>query len=873
MTEVNHASNKRPGQDLEEEDESWMNVVVNNHHAAAAAAASSSSPSSPMDLSHHEHSTPPRKRLFVDANIKQERADDDGREEEVKDEEEEAMADLLEIKQEDAEHDDDDYCSYIPPALSSVTLTKEQLSILASCPPPTAATRPRRKAQLFRITAAAGSGKTTTLLHLAVQAYRKGHTHITYLTFGKAAAAEGRNRILQTLAEQGLLQNNVTINARTLHSAAHMLIANDLKNESDEALVQWDEKRLKRYISEVCASDIDNFIDRGCRAFIMKTYPVAQHKEALNRARNQVETFIFKSLQHFCQSAWSLPEYLTGVSALTGQEIFGRDYYPAALFHAGSKCKNDEERRHMIFPIHIYANMVDFYAQQAHKLFVTAMEQKLFTFDLCMKQAQLSQFQIPGSIILLDESQDLDGCQVDWVARIQVQRHGTHVYVVGDAAQTIYGFRGAKSQNLMNLNVDRNLSLLGSFRFGKAIANIAQCILFAKEVSDQTSQICDRSASYDKRYRDKVWLPYQIHSAIDRECFAITESLIPRWRDKKFTLIGRRNSSLVSAILTAFTRRTLKDEDDPEGPADFFFDAGSIPKIHVAGGSNSGAKLFSSVFKSIHCLMDLYQGKVSSLPDKDFPEFAGSKNLTWASFCEDAHAREINKYIFPVDLIELYQENTMEAVDFFKSQILDKRITAEDADIILTTCHTAKGLEWDNVQLCDDFISLDKEAKQDSRKLHVLNGYRWDTVNTYGKWLFDLGIFPDDINLLYVACTRAKHILSVPPRLVTFLDKLDDMFRERRHGIRDAQLFKSLVWPLRQRLGLSMDGNDLLKDFLLTSNYFGEAEAEFEDDADDGNGEEDYNGDEDEFDNDMNALPSLPIVTQSIPEEAIPMSL
>jgi superfamily I DNA/RNA helicase len=59
-----------------------------------------------------------------------------------------------------------------------------------------------------------------------------------------------------------------------------------------------------------------------------------------------------------------------------------------------------------------------------------------------MKRAQLLGLRIPGTLLLVDESQDMDGCQVNWSAKQQVV-FGTHIYVVGDAAQTLFTFRGA----------------------------------------------------------------------------------------------------------------------------------------------------------------------------------------------------------------------------------------------------------------------------------------------------------------------------------------------------------------------------------------------------------------------------------------------
>lgn len=64
--------------------------------------------------------------------------------------------------------------------------------------------------------------------------------------------------------------------------------------------------------------------------------------------------------------------------------------------------------------------------------------------------------------------------------------------------------------------------------------------------------------------------------------------------------------------------------------------------------------------------------------------------------------------------------------------------TQEQLDILLTTAHKSKGKEWDNVIVADDF----------------------DIERIFGEV-----IYQQDINLLYVACTRAIKKLDVPFRL------------------------------------------------------------------------------------------------------------
>jgi len=73
------------------------------------------------------------------------------------------------------------------------------------------------------------------------------------------------------------------------------------------------------------------------------------------------------------------------------------------------------------------------------------------------------------------------------------------------------------------------------------------------------------------------------------------------------------------------------------------------------------------------------------------------------------------------------------------------------ADVILTTTHKAKGLEFDHVKLADDFIPLVKD----------------DTLNDVDK------IDPEEINLLYVAITRARKKLELNEDLENFMELIN----------------------------------------------------------------------------------------------------
>ncbi|EAI3274736.1 ATP-dependent helicase, partial [Campylobacter jejuni] len=63
----------------------------------------------------------------------------------------------------------------------------------------------------------------------------------------------------------------------------------------------------------------------------------------------------------------------------------------------------------------------------------------------------------------------------------------------------------------------------------------------------------------------------------------------------------------------------------------------------------------------------------------------------------------------------------------------------EQADLILSTGHKSKGLEWNNVEIIDDFLNIKQELEEREQ----------------------ITIAKEELNLLYVAVTRAKNSLNI----------------------------------------------------------------------------------------------------------------
>ena len=177
------------------------------------------------------------------------------------------------------------------------------------------------------------------------------------------------------------------------------------------------------------------------------------------------------------------------------------------------------------------------------------------------------------------------------------------------------------------------------------------------------------------------------------------------------------------------------------------------------------------------------------LPARTFKEFRG-EHITWDSFCSQVESRELTKYGASIHVVTTFGDKTMDVIGLFEKEVMEKKYSAKDADVILTTTHAAKGMEWDNVQVCNDFADMFKLSFDGP-----LTAQRGPTGSNAKRhsWQLHIKNWGDEVNLLYVACTRAKQVLSIPPSLKTFLqdcDMLHDMIR-RKKLFKETDLNKS----------------------------------------------------------------------------------
>jgi len=330
------------------------------------------------------------------------------------------------------------------------------------------------------------------------------------------------------------------------------------------------------------------------------------------------------------------------------------------------------------------------------------------TYDGYLKVAQIENMQIPFDVIMVDEAQDMTPCQADlfWGDH---QRDGSIIYLFGDIHQKLYRFRGAGDSfhdKLKELTTTPAFSLTESFRFGKKIAAYASCVLEAISGEELIGLAKFEGSVQEDDMNKGVVLcrtnngMYQfLHSHRPRRwCYLSGSSKQPP---------GPTTDQL---LLEKYLAEESGEEDD--------FDNDDVPKPKEF---NYKGEAFWSIEEIKEFAQD--EDDLDLLRSLDLLSFLKTENKDISSFFQEIQS------------------------SFCK---LGKDEAPDDYDgVILGTVHKAKGLEFDNVLIFDD--------------------YNFDRIEecTQGR------VTPfDEVHIFYVAITRTRKNLFLSTRAHKCLEDL-----------------------------------------------------------------------------------------------------
>jgi len=311
------------------------------------------------------------------------------------------------------------------------------------------------------------------------------------------------------------------------------------------------------------------------------------------------------------------------------------------------------------------------------------------THDFYLKKFQLSDPMLPYDYILFDEGQDASEVMLD----IFLKQKATKV-IVGDVHQQIYGWRHAI--NSLERADFKTFHLSASFRFPQDIARLASGILDWKKKLHDLDPVTINGMGSDNKEVSKA-------------------------------TIARTNLGLLLKAIEYVT-------DNRKGQRIYF--EGNISSYTYA---DDGASLYD--------VLNLQNNQRDRIRDKLIQSMKDMDELE--EYIEKTEDVQLSM------MAEIVKEYGDEIYGIIKS-LKDLHIAGDDksgADMVFSTVHRAKGMEYDVVYLVDDFITEERLEKlkdlemAKGRPLHI------------AKW-------NEEINLLYVAVTRAKYKLYIPGTLI-----------------------------------------------------------------------------------------------------------
>ncbi|MEQ8473712.1 MAG: 3'-5' exonuclease [Marinoscillum sp.] len=288
--------------------------------------------------------------------------------------------------------------------------------------------------------------------------------------------------------------------------------------------------------------------------------------------------------------------------------------------------------------------------------------------------------------ILFDEGQDASQVMLD----VFLNQPGQKV-IVGDEHQQIYSWRYAT--NALKLSDFPRKYLDTSYRFGQDIGDLAKAILNTKS------------------HLEEIRVP-------DIKGKGSSEN------SKVAATLGRTNG----AILVDVIEQLVEKEN--------------IKSVYFEGHFNSYT--YADEGGSVYDVLNLYLDKHKLIRNpmvKQFKDFSELEIYTEQS--GDAPMKGI------MEIVKTYGKELPRMINCIKDNHVE-HTEKQEVDMIYSTVHKAKGMEYDQVHLLEDFLGEEK-------LLDLLN--RSDIHADPDRLL-------EDINILYVALTRAKSKVVLPQSLI-----------------------------------------------------------------------------------------------------------
>lgn len=305
------------------------------------------------------------------------------------------------------------------------------------------------------------------------------------------------------------------------------------------------------------------------------------------------------------------------------------------------------------------------------------------THEFYLKKFQLLQPQLQQEYILFDEGQDASPVMLE----VFLNQEEATKLIVGDAHQQIYGWRHAT--NALETVDFPNFYLSSSFRFNENIAFLANKYLAWKQHFHQAPATLIRGLGNQRKVESRA-------------------------------NVARTNLSLLKKAIELVTDNKIDS---------LYFEG----NIHSYTYATEGASIWD--------VLNLYSGKRNMIRDGLIRSMTNLEDL--AEYCNKSEDGEMGMLI---EIVNEYKEDLPKLINRLKEKHVDDK-DKHLAEMVFSTVHRCKGMEYDEVTLSNDFIT---------------EGEIFKTLKENELSKINLGKLSEEINLLYVAVTRTRNKLNLP---------------------------------------------------------------------------------------------------------------
>ena len=263
--------------------------------------------------------------------------------------------------------------------------------------------------------------------------------------------------------------------------------------------------------------------------------------------------------------------------------------------------------------------------------------------------------------------------------------------IVGDTHQQIYGWRFAI--NSLEKTDFKSYSLSTSFRFSQSVADLAKATLGLKKCISREQEIVIIGKGESKQTKSRA-------------------------------VLGRSNLGLLLKAIELLSKNKIK---------------------HIYFEGNINSYTYADEGASLYDVLNLFNGNHQLVKDKLIKAMKNMEEL------EDyIEKTEDNQLSMMVEIVNEYGNEIPDIIKMIKRMHVENN-EREKAEIIFSTVHRCKGLEYDDVYLVNDFITEDK-LKQ------ILKESKVKEIN--------IDKLNEEINVLYVALTRTRNKIHLPEQLL-----------------------------------------------------------------------------------------------------------